>query len=139
MGLRRRGDHKACNVVPGEHVVQGKTGIDLRILLLEAFKNGFVLVADELQHAQVVIVPHKVFAPVTGADDGDHFFPPWMKSAEADWMGTAPPLGFQVLCGSKGLICSTNSVVETVQVVQIVQLNTLRCHCREFNRINSRR
>jgi len=33
-------------------------------------------------------------------------------------------------------IVESVGTVKVVQIVEDVQLNTLRCHCREFNRIN---
>jgi len=86
MGLGRGGDHDALDVFPAQHIIQSQAGVQARILFLEMAEHGLVLVADELEGAEVVVVTHQVLAPVTGADDGDvgihsllHFL---------DWIGS---------------------------------------------------
>ena len=71
MGFSGSGNHHPVNVLSGKDVVEGKTGVHLGILFLETGKDCLVLVADELQGAELVVIANKILAPVAGADDGD--------------------------------------------------------------------
>ena len=51
--------------------MKGKARVHAGVLFLEAGEDRFVLVADELQGAELVVIAYKILAPVAGADDGD--------------------------------------------------------------------
>jgi len=71
MGLRRGGNDNPLYIFPVQHFLVLRTDRHGRILGLKLIKRIRIRITNDFQRPNIIVIAHKVFTPVAGADNGN--------------------------------------------------------------------